>query len=289
MRTAALFCACCAALVSTGCIGTSGGSRSLEREQWDALCRNMPQRRVPVSVDLSAHTSRRVELDEALIATGARSLNSVVRIKTLLRGTAPNVEGNPRVQGTSTRSGGTGIVIAANGLILTNEHIVRRAMRITVVLHDGSEHLVESVVVDPRLDLAVVRIARSGLVPLRRAARIPASGASVVAVSCSRDHREHHYRLGLITDTETSLQRELDPAGRRNYSRLIESTTQLDPGFSGGPLLDSSGYVIGINVAATGDSFETLGYAIPFDETTRLAVSSLVARAESQSTQNAAD
>ena len=72
-------------------------------------------------------------------------------------------------------------------------------------------------------------------------------------------------RPGVVTRASASMQEELDPTGQRDYRRLIESTAELAPGFSGGPLLNAAGRLVGLNVAVSGAPGDRRGYAIPFD------------------------
>lgn len=210
------------------------------------------------------------------------ALDSVVRVKTtsLSRGEARNDSLGARAA--STGSGGTGIVISSDGLILTNEHVVRHAQDVTVVFHDGTEYPVRAIVVHPRQDIAVLQIDRSQTPSALPSLQPVKSGTPVVAVSCATDHRERFYRTGVVTSLRRSLQRELDPAGRRNYGDLVETTVRLEPGFSGSPLLDSEGRLVGLNVAVTGSpgTDRHRGYAIPFDQKMHEAIGQLVALAK---------
>ena len=180
----------------------------------------------------------------------------------------------------SSRTRGAGVVIASDGLILTNEHVIRGAVAIIVTLPGGSETLAKQVVTDPHLDLAVLRIHRTGLRPLVLGKGTAESGTPVVAVSWADYGRSGRSSVGIVTSPAASLQDELDPTGRRRYGELIESTVELTPGFSGGPLFDLAGRLVGLNVAVAGepDSAEYLGYAIPFNRRTREAVAQLCAQ-----------
>ncbi|MFQ5461884.1 MAG: S1C family serine protease [Phycisphaerae bacterium] len=279
MRIAVFLCASVVCWLS-GCASTHREAYPAARQQWRALCAKMPQgcveggtiRGVPGRVG----PGRRLALERI----AASALRSVVRVKTAPR-EIPNITpATTRPYGVSSRSGGSGVVIAADGLILTNEHVVRRAEHITVVLHDGRECPVHSVVVHPWLDLAVLRIDSDGLNPLVPAQASLKPQDAVVAVSAEVDCEVHLVRSGVLTKPRVSLQRELDPSGRRAYKDLLESTVSLEPGFSGGPLLTTSGAFVGINVAATGQEGRRAkrGYAIAFDERNREAIQ-LLARA----------
>ena len=206
------------------------------------------------------------------------ALASVVHVYTLVEKSDDPGELPADAHTTSERSGGTGVVIDASGIILTNEHVVRDAVETWVVLADGSWHEVTAVTADGKLDLAVLRIDASGLIAITPAAESGAVGEAVVAIGCTAPTELPHLRSGRIIDTAASLQSQLDPAGGRKYDELIASSAELAPGFSGGPLLDAAGKLIGLNVATSSIGGSARGYAIPFDEDTRAAVSRLAGR-----------
>jgi len=82
----------------------------------------------------------------------------------------------------------------------------------------------------------------------------------------------------VVTRPVVSLQSQLDPARNRSYEELVESTAKLEPGFSGGPLLDVAGNLVGINVAASGPDQlgDVWGYSVPLNRETRAMVLDLV-------------
>ena len=90
---------------------------------------------------------------------------------------------------------------------------------------------------------------------------------------------EGRRRFGVVTDATVSLQARIDPTGARRYDRLIETTVPLEPGYSGGPLIDAGGRLVGLNVAVAGEtrSADCRGYAVPFNAETRHAIAELAA------------
>jgi S1-C subfamily serine protease len=161
---------------------------------------------------------------------------------------------------------GSGIVVSADGLILTNEHVVAGASELLVTLADGSKVAATVVATDVEHDLAVIRAEATGLTPATLA-----DGASVsvgqVAVAIGSP-------LGTYTDTVTEgivsgLDRSIDIASdvRQRPQRLdglIQTDAAINPGNSGGPLLDGSGRVIGI-ITATASGAQGVGFAIPIE------------------------
>lgn len=281
MRSAAFFCAC-ALLLVTGCASTHRTAHLTAEHEWEALCRRMPQGRTPSAAGETRRSSLTREQESALQYVAVGALNFVVRVKTASPGRGELRNDSLGARAASTSSGGTGVVISSDGFILTNEHVVRHAHDVTVVFHDGTEYPVKAIVVHPRQDFAVLRIGRTQMPPALPSLEPVKSGSPVVAVSWISDRREHCYRTGVVTSGRRSLQRELDPAGRRDYGDLVETTVKLEPGFSGGPLLDSEGRLIGLNVAVTGalGTDRHRGYAILFDHQTHEAVGQLVALAK---------
>ena len=179
-------------------------------------------------------------------------------------------------------SAGSGIILRPNGYILTNQHVISGADRISVLLHDGSRCPARLVASDLRSDLAVLRIDRDDLKParlgdvsqVRRGQWAFAmgdpygfAGDGQLAVS-----------VGHVSALGRGLQRQLDPSNLRYYGNLIQTTADINPGNSGGPLLNLQGEVFGINTAIqtrSGNS-EGLGFAVPISERTRRIIDLLL-------------
>jgi len=165
-----------------------------------------------------------------------------------------------------TSGAGSGIVVSADGLILTNEHVITGATQLTVTLPDGSQVSATVVATDAAHDLAVIRAAATGLVPATLADTTPlAVGQIAIAIGSP---------LGTFTDTVTQgivsgLSRSIDVADQTSRSAqhldgLIQTDAAVNPGNSGGPLLDVSGHVIGI-ITASASGAQGVGFAIPID------------------------
>lgn len=275
MGRALLVTLCLALLLECGCVGAPSIRHSRCQTQWDSLCARMRPCRTPPSKQPKPPVLLAQNQTEALRAAAGEVMASVVQIQTVVSGPAVHGPSGDSAHPASLRSGGTGVVIATDGLILTNEHVVRNATDIRVVLPDGSRHVVLSVVVDEHFDLAILRIDVSGLRSLGPARSSARFGTPVVAIGWNVPQGAACARAGVVTDVSASLQNELDPTQGRYYGQLIESTAALEPGFSGGPLLDRHGRLIGLNVAVADKGERRRGYAIPFSEQVCQAVSSL--------------
>lgn len=269
------------ALAAMGCTTWAHRSSQADREAWSVRC---PCTRLPGGVGAaSRYTNQALTAADRAHLEGLahQAMASVVYVRTIVTQRQDSDDASEPVRSTSTRYGGTGIVVSATGAILTTEHVVRNARRVAVVLPDGTERVVNRIVADPRLDLAVLFVDERNLRPLALSAGGIVEGSPVVAVAGPSPRRGHGHRVGVITTTSLSLQGDLDPTGNRDYRNLIETTAPLEPGYSGGPLISADGRLLGINVAASGSAGtdRARGYTIPITSQTHLAVAWLISKA----------
>jgi len=181
---------------------------------------------------------------------------------------------------------GSGIVIRADGLILTNEHVVARARPedITCTLSNSETYRVQAVSSDPRRDLAVLKIDAQELTPARLGDLSEVKQGHFAIVmgnpfgSASDSHGRPAMSFGIISALGRGLTRQLDPMmTQRYYGNLIQTDARVNPGNSGGPLLNIKGEVIGLNTAIStrSGSSEGVGYAIPMSKRTREIIAQL--------------
>lgn len=173
---------------------------------------------------------------------------------------------------------GSGVLIDGRGFVLTNEHVVADADKITVTLADGREFSGEVKGKDPRSDLAVVKIEAKNL-PVARLGDSDSLKPGQWAIALGNPFGlvggglpqqalgpEPTLTVGVIS----ALHRRLPGGARsgRDYSDLVQTDAAINPGNSGGPLLNLQGEVIGINVAILTSSrgFEGVGFAIPVNK-----------------------
>ena len=162
--------------------------------------------------------------------------------------------------GTGTATG-SGVIFDANGLILTNHHVVAgNPSKLTVNLKDGRSLPGTIYGIDTLTDLAIVKVDATGLptAPIGDSSTIEV-GQQAIAIGSP---------LGTFTDSVTSgiisaVGRDI-PVENEVLHNVIQTDTAINPGNSGGPLLDPSGKVIGINTAVAGDS-QGIGFAIPIN------------------------
>jgi putative serine protease PepD len=157
---------------------------------------------------------------------------------------------------------GSGVVVADDGTIVTANHVIADATKITVTFYDGTTTSAAVVSTDPKVDVAVLSPASLPQVVVPAALGGGASvGAPVVAVGNP---------LGLADSVSAGVVSGLDRTAQTaegTYSGLIQFDASVNPGSSGGPLLDARGLVVGIVVSianpAHEDAFAGIGFAVP--------------------------
>jgi S1-C subfamily serine protease len=151
----------------------------------------------------------------------------------------------PSVVGVAHRRGqGSGLVLAPDGYFLTNAHVVRRGP-LAVHLAGGERLPAEVVGADPPTDLAVLRADRRGLAPLPLdESRRLAVGEIVLAIGNPLGF-ERSVSLGVVS----ALHRNLPTPDGAPFDDLVQTDAAVNPGNSGGPLLDAEGRVVGITTA----------------------------------------
>jgi S1-C subfamily serine protease len=217
--------------------------------------------------------------DEAFERAGdTEALDAYSRVvTTVARDLAPSVA-NLRVTrrvrgGRAAIGGGSAVVIAADGYLLTSAHVVEGARGGGSSLVDGRDLRFSVVGRDPLSDLAVLRADARDLVPARLG---DASGLQVGQLVVAIGN-PHGYAGSVTAGVVSALGRSL-PVGRRGGpQRMVENVVQTDaalnPGNSGGALVDGRGRVVGINTAVAGIG---LGLAVPINDATRRIVAALM-------------
>lgn len=164
------------------------------------------------------------------------------------------------------RSLGSGVIIDPRGYILTNEHVVARAVRVQVTLSDNREFEAKVVGADIKSDLAVIKIDSNRPLPYVKMGRSDdlMIGETIVAIG-NPFGLKHTVTTGIIS----ALDRTIHASKKQVYNDFIQVDASINPGNSGGPLLNINGSLIGINTAIFKEA-QGIGFAIPIDKARRI-------------------
>lgn len=157
---------------------------------------------------------------------------------------------------------GSGVIINKNGYIVTNNHVIEGAEKITVTLKNGKAYNAKLIGRDPETDLAVVKINATGLKPaeLGESSKLQ-MGQFVIAIGNPLGQLGGTATAGIVS----SLNRRITIDGKE--LELLQTDASINPGNSGGGLFDNYGNLIGIVVAkSSGNNIEGIGFAIPIDK-----------------------
>ncbi len=186
----------------------------------------------------------------------AKAMESVVEIRT------ESVTLGNRIMGQYVSEGaGSGVVFSSDGYIVTNNHVIQGANKITVTTRDGAEYEAKLIGTDAKTDLAVIKVDAKGL----KAAMLGKSGSLVVGEEVVAIGNPLGQLGGTVTNgIISSLDREIDVEGEK--MTLLQTDASVNPGNSGGGLFNSAGQLVGIvNAKSSGSGIEGLGFAIPVD------------------------
>ena len=240
-----------------------------------------PQAATPPTAEVrlaSDAGNQRVEKERGLFAELAKRLSpTVVHLK--VRSRQVGMEGHPPVppefrrffgvpdgDPAPPREGqgqGSGVIVSRDGYILTNNHVVRGATEITVVLDDNQELKGRVVGTDSKTDLAVIKVDSSKALPFAELGDSDAAeiGDWVMAIG-NPFGLSHTVTVGVLSGKGRVL------GGA--YDQYLQTDASINPGNSGGPLFDTSGRVVGINTAILSDG-QGIGFAIPVNQARQVA------------------
>ncbi|MDE0816011.1 MAG: trypsin-like peptidase domain-containing protein [Pirellulaceae bacterium] len=156
-----------------------------------------------------------------------------------------------------SRGQGSGVIVDADGYIITNRHVIQGAEIIFVQLHDKTEQIASVVGVDQLTDLALLKIERT-LMPAIEWSTSPTTNVGTMV-----------WAIGSPFGLERTLTFGIVSATRRTakvgtvYQEFLQTDVAINPGNSGGPLVNEHGELVGINTAIVGDAYQGISFAVP--------------------------
>jgi len=275
-----------------GFLAAKNGSALLAKIGNGRLSRLFPQKQAPAPAEIRQNI---IQEDSAVIDVVKKTSPSVVSIviskdvSTL----APNSfdpfnffgqgsgnSGNSRGGGGGNSAGGTqkqdigggtGFFITADGMVVTNRHVVDDpSASYTVVTSDGKKYPAKVLAIDPVGDIAVIKVDGTNFPTLEigdsNAVQI---GQTVVAIGNSLGQFSNTVSRGIISGLKRNVTAGGEIGQSENLTNIIQTDAAINPCNSGGPLLDIDGKVIGINVAIASGA-QNIGFAIPANQVAKI-------------------
>src|SRR5512146_1912684 len=232
---------------------------------------------------LASQARRSTELDAsrrtAIVTAAARAAPGVVSVSVLKRERSQPQDPFAfffMPQDREVQGYGSGFVIGADGVIITNQHVTAGAQQIVVTTRDGRDYPARVLGEDPQTDIAVLKVDATGLatVPIGSSENLMI-GEWVVAIgnpyAYLLGNAEPSVTAGVVSAVGRNLLPSQDQAGV--YVGMIQTDASINPGNSGGPLVNAVGEVVGVNsniFSNTGGSVG-IGFAIPIERAIRVA------------------
>lgn len=161
---------------------------------------------------------------------------------------------------------GSGFFISADGLIVTNKHVVdQKDVEYTVFTNDGKKHTAKVVARDPVMDIALIRVENGNYSYLNLGNSDSLQlGQSVIAIGNALGEFRNTVSAGVVSGLARSI-RAGDGMGKsETLDHVIQTDAAINPGNSGGPLINSAGQVVGVNVAVASGA-QNIGFALPIN------------------------
>jgi serine protease Do len=164
----------------------------------------------------------------------------------------------------TTQDIGSGFIVRADGLVVTNKHVVSdTTAKYRVITADNKPYDVQKIYRDPNNDLAILKINASNLptVTLGNSDSLQV-GQFAIAIGTALGEFRSTVTTGVLSGIGRSITAGGPQSGSEQLNNILQTSAAINPGNSGGPLLNSSGQVIGVNVAVASDA-QNIGFALP--------------------------
>jgi S1-C subfamily serine protease len=193
---------------------------------------------------------------EIIVTAVEKAKNAVVKIDKYTI-----IGGNQRLSGS-----GSGFVFSSDGLILTNAHVIESSDRLNISLLDGNEFSGETIGMDKDTDIAIIKIFGIGYTPVKLGVSGSLKiGQLVIAIGNPLGF-QHSVSVGVLS----GVGRTMRTIGGQLVDDILQSDAAMNPGNSGGPMIDTNGEAIGINTAII-PSAQGLSFSIGIDSAKEIA------------------
>lgn len=193
---------------------------------------------------------------EIIVAAVEKAKNAVVKIDKFSR-----IRGKDRITGS-----GSGFVFSSDGLILTNAHVIDNSNQLNVTSLDGNEFTGELTGIDKDTDIAIIKIFGTGYTPVK----LGVSGDLKIGQLVIAIGNPLGYQHSVSTGVLSAVGRTMRTPGGHLVDDILQSDAALNPGNSGGPLIDTNGEVVGINTAII-QSAQGISFSIAIDTVKEIA------------------
>ena len=156
-----------------------------------------------------------------------------------------------------SRGQGSGVIVDADGYIITNRHVIQGAEIIFVQLHDKTEQIANVVGVDQLTDLALLKIQPTSMPAIEWSTSPTTNVGTMVWAIGSPFGLERTLTFGIVSATRRTAK-----VGTV-YQEFLQTDVAINPGNSGGPLVNEHGQLVGINTAIVGDAYQGISFAVP--------------------------
>ncbi len=225
------------------------------------------QQEVSTPIDISLIDEKKVDEKPTIVIQEEKQTESPSVVEAVKKAKPAVVSVVVKKEDTDKKvNSGSGFLISADGLIVTNRHVVSSMdATFTVLLNDGKEYVAQILDKDPILDIALIKIEEKNLPYLEFAdSDILDVGETVIAIGNALGKFENTVSVGVISGLSRTLLAG-DNAGQIEFlDQVIQTDAAINKGNSGGPLLNIFGDVVGINVAVVEKS-ASIGFSLPIN------------------------